>query len=68
MNRQLSFRIQIKANGVHLGIITKGHGRGQGLLIVQQLLMQYDYVILSSLLLEGQYTQSLSVFYGTSSS
>lgn len=54
---------QVKANGIRPGITTKGQGRGQGLLIVQQLLAQYDYVTLSSILLEGQYTQSLSVFY-----
>lgn len=55
---------QVKANGIQPGITTKGHGRGQGLLIVRQLLDQYDYVTLSSILLEGRYTQSLSVFYG----
>lgn len=55
---------QAKANGIHPGITTKGRGRGQGLLIVQQLLAQYDYVTLSSILQEGQYTQSLTVFYG----
>lgn len=53
---------QTKANGVHLGVTTKGHRHGQGLLIVRQLLEQYDYVSLSSLLLDGEYTQSLSVF------
>lgn len=53
---------QIKANGVHTEVTTKGHGHGQGLLIVRQLLEQYDYVSLSSLLLEGEYTQSLSVY------
>lgn len=55
---------QVRANGIHPGMSTKGHGRGQGLLIVRQLLEQYDYVTLSSILLEGRYTQSLSVFYG----
>lgn len=58
---------QVKVNGVHPGVTTKGGGRGQGLLIVRQLLTQYDYVTLSSLLLEGRYTQSLSVFYGKDS-
>lgn len=53
---------QIKTNGVHPGVTTKGHGHGQGLLIARQLLEQYDYVSLSSLLLEGEYTQSLSVY------
>lgn len=53
---------QTKMNGVHFGVTTKGHGHGQGLLIVRQLLEQYDYVTLSSLLQEEEYTQSLSVF------
>lgn len=53
---------QTRTNGVHLGVTTKGHGHGQGLLIVRKLLEQYDYVALSSLLLDGEYTQSLSVF------
>lgn len=54
-----------KGNGVHPGITTKGSGHGQGLLIVRQILAQYDYVTLSSILLDGRYTQSLSVYYGT---
>lgn len=53
---------QIKANGVHSGVTTKGYGHGQGLLIARQLVEQYDYVSLSSLLLEEEYTQSLSVY------
>lgn len=53
---------QTKADGVHPGVTTKGHGHGQGLLIARQLLEQYDNVTLSSLLLKGEYTQSLSVF------
>lgn len=54
---------QTKANGIHPGITTKGQGHGQGLLIARQLIAQYDYVTLSSLLLDGQYTQSLSIFF-----
>ena len=53
---------QTKTNGIHTGVTTKGHGHGQGLLIARQLLEQYDYVTLSSLLLDGEYTQSLCVF------
>lgn len=53
---------QTKTNGIHPGVTTKGHGHGQGLLIARQILEQYDYVTLSSLLMDGEYTQSLSVF------
>lgn len=58
---------QTKANGIHPGITTKGQGHGQGLLIARQLIAQYDYVTLSSLLLNGQYIQSLSIFFSRSS-
>lgn len=47
--------------GIHPGKTSKGSGHGQGLLIVRQILVQYDNVTLNSCMQGNQYIQSLNI-------
>ena len=52
---------QTKRSGRHPGQTTKGDGHGRGLLIVRQILEQYDHVVLNSCIQTNKYIQSLNL-------
>lgn len=52
---------QTKRSGIHPGQTTKGDGHGRGLLIVRQILEQYDHVVLNSCIQTNKYIQSLNL-------
>lgn len=55
---------QTKHSGVHPGRSTKGPDHGHGLLIVRQILEQYDHAVLNSCIKQNQYIQSLNIHLG----
>lgn len=52
---------QTKRSGVHPGQTTKGAGHGRGLLIVRQILEQYDHAVLNACIQTNKYIQSLNI-------
>lgn len=54
---------ETKKRGVHAGTTTKGkgHGHGHGLLILRQLIEQYDFVTLNTYMQNDCYLQSLNL-------
>lgn len=54
---------ETRRNGIHIGLSSKGKGRGNGLIIVQQLLKQYPSASLNSCLTEDKFVQSLNLVY-----
>lgn len=59
---------QTKNSGIHIGKTTKGVGHGKGLLIVQQLLEQYNNAIMNSCIQNQMFIQSLNIIRNSSNS
>ncbi len=51
-----------KKQGIFAGNTSKGEGRGKGLKIVNQLLEQYNNIVLNSFVKNSTYVQSLNIF------
>ncbi len=53
--------LQTQQTGIHEGQTTKGNGRGNGLLIVQQLISQYPNAVLNTSIHDSTYIQCLNI-------
>lgn len=52
-----------KAAGIKAGISTKGENRGNGLVIVHNVIEKYDFVMLNSYFVEDLFVQNLNIYF-----
>ena len=52
-----------KEKGIKAGVSTKGENRGNGLIIVQNAIEKYDFVMLNSYFTEDFFVQNLNIYY-----
>ena len=68
-NELISYKIsnttdpQKKETGIKAGVSSKGDNRGNGLIIVQNIIKKYGHIALNSYFQEDSFVQSLNVYY-----
>ena len=58
---------QKKEIGIKAGVSSKGDNRGNGLIIVQNIIEKYDCIVLNSYFQEDVFVQSINIYYNNSS-